>query len=64
MLNGNGCCPLTDKEIDSTCCNVMVDIASDLILPSCAPEGYTLKPDYKNICKNCEVNKLIEELNS
>ena len=51
-------CPLVNKEIDEIDCLENMDIIDEYISDeSHIPEEFKVKPDYKDICKNCEFHK-------
>ena len=51
----NDICPLIDKDIDSADCLENIDIIGGFISDeSHIPDEFKVKPDYKEICKNCK----------
>ena len=47
-------CPMVDKEIDDIDCIENRDVADGVITIDSIPKEYTLKQNWKDICKNCK----------
>ena len=58
MGNEKIICPLIEKEVDIIECIENRDCADGIILESSMPEKYTIKDNWKDICKNCQYHSL------
>ena len=53
-------CPLVDKQIDSIDCLENTDIIDGFISDEThIPDEFKVKPDYKEICKNCKFHESV-----